>query len=94
MELTEGTHTLLLQKDGFRTVLQNFTVSPSQPEVAIALNELTGSLLVQTDPPGAAISLNGKPRAETTPATLSLPPGKYRVTLTKAGFAPSDFERR
>jgi serine/threonine protein kinase len=92
MELTEGAHALLLQKDGFRSILQNFTVSPSHPEVAIALNELTGSLLVQSDPPGAAIALNGKPRSETTPATLNLPAGKYKVTVTKAGFAPSDFE--
>jgi hypothetical protein len=92
MELTEGAHTVLLQKDGFRTILQNFTVSPSQPEVAIALNELTGSLLVQSDPPGAAIVVIGKPRAEPTPATLTLAPGKYKVTLTKAGFAPLDFD--
>ena len=92
MELTEGAHTLLLQKDGFRTVLQNFTASSSQPEVAIALNELTGSLLVQTEPPGAAIVVNGKPRAEITPATLTLPPGKYKITVNKPGFAPADFE--
>ena len=85
MELTEGPHTLLLQKDGFRTVLQDFTASPSQPEVAIPLTELTGSLLVQTDPPGAAIALNGKPRPEMTPANLTLAPGKYKVTVTKAG---------
>ena len=52
---------------------------------------LTGALLVQSEPPGAAITVNGKPRAETTPATLTLAPGKYKVTLTKAGFAPSDF---
>jgi hypothetical protein len=92
MELTAGSHTLVLQKDGFRTILQNFTASPNQPEVAVALAELTGSLLVQTTPPGAAITVNGKPRAETTPATLTLPPGKYKVALTRPGFAPADFD--
>jgi hypothetical protein len=58
----------------------------------MTLNELTGSLLVRTEPPGAAIAVNGKPRSETTPATLTLTPGKYKVTVSKAGYAPADFE--
>jgi serine/threonine-protein kinase len=92
MDLAEGTHALLLQKDGFRTVLQNFTATSGQPEIAVTLKELTGSLLVQSDPPGAAITVNGAARSETTPATLTLAPGKYKVTLTRAGYAPADFE--
>jgi predicted Ser/Thr protein kinase len=92
MELAGGAHTLVLQKDGFRTVMQNFTAAQNQPEIATTLNELTGSLVVHTNPPGAAIVLNGKPRPEITPATLTLPPGKYKVTVTKAGFAAADFE--
>ena len=87
MELTEGTHTVLLQKDGYRTILQNIKVSASQPEISIPLTELTGSLMVQSDPPGAAIALNGKPRPEITPASLTLAPGKYKVTLSKPGYA-------
>jgi hypothetical protein len=92
MELAEGAHTLLLQKDGYRTMFQNFSAGAGQPEIATTLNELTGSLLVQSDPPGAAIAVNGKPRTEVTPAALSLAPGKYKVTLSKAGFAPADFD--
>jgi eukaryotic-like serine/threonine-protein kinase len=92
MELAEGSHTLLLQKDGYRTMFQNFSAGAGQPEIATTLNELTGSLLVQSDPPGAAIAVNGKPRTEVTPAALSLAPGKYKVTLSKAGFAPADFD--
>jgi hypothetical protein len=92
LELAEGPHTMLLQKDGFRTMFQNFSAGPGEAEIIATMNELAGSLTVQSEPSGAVIAVNGKLRSEVTPATLTLPPGKYKITLTKAGFAPADFE--
>jgi hypothetical protein len=46
----------------------------------------TGSLLVESRPSGAAVSLNGRPRG-TTPLTINdLVAGEYKVTLTLRGF--------
>ncbi len=48
-----------------------------------------GSIAISTDPPGAAIYIDGSRRPERTPATLSdLPLGTYSVRLTADGFAP------
>jgi eukaryotic-like serine/threonine-protein kinase len=47
----------------------------------------TGALAIATDPPGAAIWINGERRSEVTPATLGkLPMGTVQVRLTKDGF--------
>jgi len=43
------------------------------------------NLTVNSTPPGAAISLNGKDLGQQTPFTLPLAPGKYDVALTLAG---------
>jgi len=49
------------------------------------------ALLVYTDPPGAAVRLDGKPRGR-TPFHITLAPGAYRVTLALDGFAPEEQE--
>jgi serine/threonine-protein kinase len=48
-----------------------------------------GALEVTSDPPGAAIWVNGDLRRETTPATIPLPiGGAVDVKVTKDGFEP------
>jgi tetratricopeptide (TPR) repeat protein len=49
------------------------------------------ALLVYTDPPGAALGLDGKPRGR-TPFQITLPPGTYRLALRLDGFAPEELE--
>ena len=46
-------------------------------------------LLVYSDPPGAAVRLDGKARGR-TPFHITLPPGAYRVALALDGFAPEE----
>jgi tetratricopeptide (TPR) repeat protein len=45
------------------------------------------ALLVYTDPPGAALRLDGKPRGA-TPFHTVLPPGTYALALSLDGFEP------
>jgi hypothetical protein len=46
----------------------------------------TGVLAIESQPPGAAVMLNGKPKG-TTPLTMNdVAPGEYRVTMTLKGF--------
>jgi hypothetical protein len=49
------------------------------------------ALLVYSDPPGAALRLDGKARGR-TPFLITLPPGAYRVTLSLDGFATEEQE--
>lgn len=49
------------------------------------------ALLVYTDPPGAAVRIDGKPRGR-TPYHVTLAPGLYRVALALNGFAPEEQE--
>jgi hypothetical protein len=49
------------------------------------------ALLVYTDPPGAAVRIDGKPRGR-TPYHVTLSPGSYRVALALDGYAPEEQE--
>ena len=47
------------------------------------------ALMVYTDPPGAALRIDGKPRGR-TPYHVALAPGVYRVSLALSGFEPEE----
>jgi hypothetical protein len=49
------------------------------------------ALLVYTDPPGAAVRIDGKARGR-TPYHVTLAPGAYQVALALDGFAPEALE--
>ncbi len=49
------------------------------------------ALLVYTDPPGAAVRIDGKPRGR-TPYHVTLAPGIYRVSISLDGYAPDEQE--
>jgi serine/threonine-protein kinase len=63
------------------------TPSPSAP--ASAVPERLGRLRVESDPVGAAVSLNGEPRGVTPLDIEALPPGNYIVELSLRGYQPS-----
>jgi len=46
------------------------------------------SLTVTSRPAGANIFVNGQRQFTQTPAKIDLPPGAYRIAVTKPGFAP------
>ena len=61
-------------------------VRPSTPASFGKPAVTTGVLAIESQPPGAAVLLNGKPSG-TTPLTINdLVPGEYRVTMTLKGF--------
>lgn len=60
---------------------------PPAPRTAASATA-TGSLLIESRPPGAAVVIDGQPRG-TTPITIdALPPGDYSVNLSLAGYQP------
>jgi hypothetical protein len=91
-ELAAGPHVVSAKKDTYRIAIRNFDVKADPPPVNIALEEVTGTLMLVSVPPGAAMTVNGKPRPEVTPAPLVLPVGKYKVKLAVAGYDPAEFD--
>ena len=91
-DLAAGQHTIQAKKEGYYPLVRSFQVDGQQTDVSFTLIEITGSVIVETVPAGASISVNGTPRTETTPASIRLPVGQYKVSLTKEGFEPFDYD--
>ena len=88
LELLQGDRAIMVKLDGFKEwedkfrikAWVNFSVPP------IALEKSDGRIFVQSDPPGASITVNSS-FAGLTPLELSLEPEKvHRVTFFKNGY--------
>jgi serine/threonine-protein kinase len=83
-QVAPGRHTLALALAGYRRELRLLDVSGPR-ELFANLTQPTGTVRVQTDPPGADIFINNQPRSEKTPATFVLPAGSYTLAVVKDG---------
>jgi tetratricopeptide (TPR) repeat protein len=72
-------YTLRLSLPGYRDSVQTIQANPAASDVAVALEILRGSVLIDTTAL-ASIKVNGTPlTAESAPVELSLAPGLYRI---------------
>ncbi|MFN7996786.1 MAG: serine/threonine-protein kinase [Bryobacteraceae bacterium] len=90
-QLSAGRHSVLAKKDGFYPVMRDLVIGPDQADLSFSLVAMTGSMMLETTPSGASISINGEKRPETTPASIKVPVGQYKVTLGKEGYQPMEF---
>ncbi|MEK7407485.1 MAG: serine/threonine-protein kinase [Acidobacteriota bacterium] len=89
VQLSSGRHTLTATLPGYRT--EHRILDVARPlEVFVSLPRVTGTVWVETTPPGAQIILNGQLRPETTPARLVLPAGNYELAVMKDGIKNQD----
>ena len=88
--LTDGRHSLLASLEGYRNSPRTLEL-PRDQNLKIEMSQLLGSLAVTTIPAGATILIDGKPRAERTPALFQLPAGSYKLQVVK-GENKSDEE--
>jgi hypothetical protein len=51
-----------------------------------------GILIINSQPPGAAVSIDGTPTGKKTPFAENLPPGPHQVVLALEGFAKAAFD--
>ena len=92
-QLVVGTHTVQLRRKGFEDWSQAVVVTPSR-SIGIQANltparDSRGTLTVQSQPPRAAIFLDGSPTDKVTPERLTdIHPGSHRVELLLEGFRP------
>jgi serine/threonine-protein kinase len=91
MMLSGGRHTLTAALEGYRLQSRIFNV-PQDREVLITLERSVGTLTIRTTPAGASIFLNGQERREKTPASLTLPTGRYHIELVKEGQRKEQYD--
>ena len=83
LTLADGSHSLVVQKDGFETYESTFVVSEDEPlNVEVALSPIVSSIEVTSVPEGASVSLDGENK------------GKTPVTLDKVAFGQHDLAVR
>lgn len=84
LELPAGRHVLLADLDKYEKTNKIFNL-PAESKVNIALRRQTGQVAVSSTPAGATIIVDGQEQAEKTPAILTLPVGKHKITVSLSG---------
>lgn len=81
-EASPGHHIIGIAKRGYDVETREIDVSSSPVEVpAVVLRALQGTLMLTSQPQGAAVLVNGKRYPQTTPAQITLTPGTYSITV-------------
>ena len=86
LQLSPGRHSLNVSLDGYRPFPKIFNV-PEQRDIFLQLTKASGTLRVTTIPDGATILVNGESQPQRTPALFNLPPGNYRIRVSRNGQA-------
>ena len=86
LEAMPGHHSIAITLPGYQVEHRDVEVGTGPLELpAVLLRGLSGTLMLTSVPSGAAILVNGKRVAQTTPAQLHLSPGTYRIGVEKDG---------
>ena len=82
MEAAPGHHTIGIAKQGYDAENRDVEVSSSLVELpAVVLRAVQGTLMLTSQPEGAAVLVNGKRYTQATPAQINLAPGTYSITV-------------
>ena len=85
-----GEHTITLSHPGFKPLTRPVSVHDDSFDLPVlTMAQALGTLMLQSDPPGATITIDDKRWPNVTPAPLSLAPGKYRLALEKGNLKAS-----
>jgi hypothetical protein len=98
-DLELGTRTITVTRRGYIAEDHRVVLTAARPSRSLDLKlsaaaaegrsgATTGVLVIESRPPGATVTVDGKNRG-TTPLTIdALPPGDYRVNFSLAGYQP------
>ena len=82
MEAAPGHHTIGIAKQGYDVERRDVEVGSSPVELpAVVLRAVQGTLMLTSQPEGAAVLVNGKRYTQSTPAQINLAPGTYSITV-------------
>jgi len=86
-----GRHSVEISLTGYMTERRDVRVTDSAQELPlVTLRKAFGTLMLNSDPAGASITLDGKQMPQRTPAQLSLPAGTYTLTVEKNGMRKTE----
>jgi predicted Ser/Thr protein kinase len=86
VDAAPGRHLIAVSLDGYQAEHREVDVGSSPVEMpAVILHAAGGTLMLTSNPNGASVLVDGKPTGKTTPATLTLAPGNYRITVDHEG---------
>ena len=85
LEIPRGNHQAMASLAGFEPHRRSFKVSSEPMDLEFELRQITGTLMVSSDPSGADVYVNGKKTANKTNSMLKLPPGHHLVKVEKDG---------
>lgn len=93
IEATAGSHEITLKKDGYADLTLTVNVSANQEFILTSGTTLAqmGSLVIESEPAGATIWLDGVNTNEVTPNNFSVPDDNYTVTLQLAEYSDTTF---
>jgi hypothetical protein len=90
LKASTGEHTISLSHAGFKPLTRPISVRDASFDLPVlTMSQALGTLMLQSDPPGATITIDDKRWPSVTPAPLSLAPGKYRLGLEKGNLKAS-----
>jgi serine/threonine-protein kinase len=85
--LEPGQHSITTSKAGFTTDTRNVTIiSGTRATIVVHLSQLMATLIVNSDPVGANVYLDGRDTGTKTPAQVSVDKGQHVVLVRKMGY--------
>ncbi len=85
--LSAGRHTVGLSKPGYAAESRTIEIAAGQQShLTIALTELGATVSIASDPPGAAVFIDGQDSGKTTPVAVVLRKGSHALKVRKAGY--------
>jgi serine/threonine protein kinase len=82
-----GKHAITISKSGYASDTRSIEVGSGAKATAIVhLSQLTATLIVKSDPPGANIFIDSKDLGTKTPAQVSLGKGQHMILVRKEGY--------
>ena len=82
-----GKHSITVSKAGYASDTRSVEVaSGAKATTTIHLSQLSATLIVKSDPPGASIYIDTKDAGTKTPAQISVPKGQHLVLVRKEGY--------
>ena len=85
LEIPSGVHRVTARLEGFAEFNRNIRV-PEDSRIFLELEKPIGTLVINSNPAGANLRLNGRDLTEKTPALLKLPAGRYKLEVVKEGL--------
>ena len=85
LEIPRGDHQARALLAGFEPHRRSFKVTSEPMDLEFELRQITGTLMVSSNPSGADVYVNGKKMASKTNSMLKLPPGYHLIRVEKDG---------